>query len=150
MIVGWTEEHDALILRSKTPDGLEEIKAELRSEMGKYEDANLSDKQKLIKQVDIVSGQVINVDGAEYDWKSAKHELAEIDNLRNPTRPPVSEHAQILAKIHRANSGEKFGTDVELPPYPEYQRILQGLEAEGLKSKIKLTANFPTPIDDLE
>jgi hypothetical protein len=106
--------------------------------------------QKIIAQVDIVSGQIIDGDWAECDWKSAKQELSEIDNLRNPTRPPKSEHAQILAKIHRANSGKKFGMDVELPPYPEYQRILQGLEAEGLKARIRLTANFPTPIDDLE
>ena len=150
MIVGWTEEHDALISRSKTPDGLARIKAELRSEIRKFEDENFSGTQKIIAQVDIVSGEMIDVDGAEYDWKSARQELAEIDNLRNPTRPPKSEHAQILAKIHRANSGKKFGMDVELPPYPEYQRILQGLEAEGLRARIRLTANFPTPIDDLE
>jgi integrase len=150
MIVGWTEEHDALISRSKTPDGLARIKAELRSEMREFEDENFAGTQKIIAQVDIVSGQIIDGDWAECDWKSAKQELSEIDNLRNPTRPPKSEHAQILAKIHRANSGKKFGMDVELPPYPEYQRILQGLEAESLKARIRLTANFPTPIDDLE
>lgn len=88
MIVIWTEEHDTLISLSKSPEGIARIKTQLRSEMSKFENENFPSRQKILDQPKIIAGKIINSGLVPINWTSAMEELSEIENLRNPKRPP--------------------------------------------------------------
>jgi hypothetical protein len=72
MIVGWTEEHDTLILLSKSPDVLAKIKSQIRSDIKETENKFFPGGQKLFQQIDISKKQLLVSDIIETDWKSAK------------------------------------------------------------------------------
>jgi len=151
LVVLWSEEHDELIRLSKTADGLAKIKSEMRHMEWEVIDTQLSGEHRFIYPIiGHVSANTIEEKHTDEDYKYAAHKLSELENLRNPKRPPKDAHSQLIARVNRFNKNPSSFEPLILPPFKEYKDFVSSIENGEIRKRISFSTELPEPIHILE